>query len=1330
MRFDTLPQIEARFRSDNASLLKPFSVPVPGENLTLNGQAFTPKTTDYYYSTEHPKQRIVLHFTAGNLRSDMQSLTQQSRHVSVPFVIARDGTIYQLFPSKFWSGHLGEGVGNKKGTGNPQDKATIGIELSNYGYLVPKDGNLETIYSRTKDPNTGKISAPDPYCSLDNKQAYTKIDQPFRDQTFYPSYTPEQLDSLIILLRFLTAKYNIPREFLPEDKRYTTFNELVNFKGIVSHINYRSSGKWDIGQAFDWKTLINGVKAPTYVSIAPSTRGLESVISNEEEIDALFPSSKDLMESSEEETTDNEGYNPNDFEEEEVPTTSSTASSTNSLYALLVGINDYARVRKLGGCINDVLSVEKYLKTGTNFKANIEKLTDSAATRKGIADAFRNHLAQAKEGDTVFFYYSGHGTQEEADDIWEETDGGLECLVCYDGGTTKYSEFLLTDKELRFLINELYKKTKAHIVTVFDCCHSGDNTRNGALMTAGNDEISERRITTAEKRITVIEKRVTTKERTSPFFEKREWNEFLFSDTISESDVAGKKISDFLPQGAHVQMAACESNQTALEVARQGVFTKTLLKTLTDCGGNISYNTLRSRIRQYMRASYEQTPRIYAPIEADRLLESGFMNQKIDPQKMLAEATLSIKKDWQLNVGALHGVKQDSKITLTDPANAVNTIEAKVKKNGIFIDYTLIEAEGLNSDVIYKAEVDGLLSQELKLELENRDATPEEANELIGALMQKASGGFTFGGENGGKQTERDSGKAEKADYTLHLNSGEAYITMPGDPYRPMIRPIAFVGEENFNKIVDSLQHISRWHFIKNLQNASIPDGFPANPLKIELATIEANGTATNVDISGDTAVLNYEKISGTWKGAIQVKITNTTTQNLYFCVAYLSKEFQSFIKFLPQRVQLLEPGKSIILGPNGKDRINLKLGLVEQEYNWVETNELLKFIVSTTEFDAEALTLEALPKPLTTEDLEAKRGEQTKDLDTEEDEKSLVFSGWITQSLNLRFKNPVYNVIPAATLKALLNWEETAFFASGLYCDIETDEFGQPTIWKLKKGLVVPEDEKGLIDDMKLWLGNQIETAQRVKRYNNLKKDPNRLRIVAEGDSWFQYPILLRDTLDQLYKRYAILSYAEAGDTLSNYLKKKEYLNPIGLEGAKFFLVSGGGNDVLGEEFQTFLRDSPDSADTTSKRYLNQNFFDQLTKLESLYTEMFTELFAKYPKLHILVHCYDFVIPVDTSLPENRKKSSWSGKYMIQKGITPQLERENLIHFILDEFAQRLQKLVQKPAFAGKVSFIDTRGLVERDKWFDEIHPVNEGFELVASKFISEISRIEKLTA
>src|SRR5687767_2033322 len=99
MRYDSLPQIEARFKSEAAQFLTPFSLQVPNEQLILKGQLYKPGRTNYFYPATHTKERIVLHFTAGNLRSDMQSLTTQGRHVSVAFVIARDGTIYQLFPS-------------------------------------------------------------------------------------------------------------------------------------------------------------------------------------------------------------------------------------------------------------------------------------------------------------------------------------------------------------------------------------------------------------------------------------------------------------------------------------------------------------------------------------------------------------------------------------------------------------------------------------------------------------------------------------------------------------------------------------------------------------------------------------------------------------------------------------------------------------------------------------------------------------------------------------------------------------------------------------------------------------------------------------------------------------------------------------------------------------------------------------------------------------------------------------------------------------------------------------------------------------------------------
>ena len=156
MRYTDLSLLEEKLRltgNNDEYAFRKMSVPVQGESLMLESLFCTPKQrSGYYYAVEHPKERIIIHFTAGNIRSDLSALTRNDYHVSVPFIIARDGTIYQLYPSKYWSGNIGKGLGNE-GTGNREDKRTIGIELSNYGYLTENGGNLETYYSRQKDAN-------------------------------------------------------------------------------------------------------------------------------------------------------------------------------------------------------------------------------------------------------------------------------------------------------------------------------------------------------------------------------------------------------------------------------------------------------------------------------------------------------------------------------------------------------------------------------------------------------------------------------------------------------------------------------------------------------------------------------------------------------------------------------------------------------------------------------------------------------------------------------------------------------------------------------------------------------------------------------------------------------------------------------------------------------------------------------------------------------------------------------------------------------------------------------------------------------------------------
>lgn len=224
--------------------LRPLSVDIPGEDAQLTVMRCKPVSgdTSFYYRENYRKERVVLHFTAGYLKGDIATLTRQNRHVSVPFVIARDGTIYNLWSSGYWSYHLGEGAA---GGNTTMSQLSVAIEISNIGPLRLQGNRLVG--------HNGK-----PYCEITEREYYQ--DRRYRGYDYYATYTEAQYESVIKLLRYLTGKYHIPRQFLPEDSRYEMRPDIAEFYGITSHVNFRAD-KFDIGPAFNWERVIGGVTA-------------------------------------------------------------------------------------------------------------------------------------------------------------------------------------------------------------------------------------------------------------------------------------------------------------------------------------------------------------------------------------------------------------------------------------------------------------------------------------------------------------------------------------------------------------------------------------------------------------------------------------------------------------------------------------------------------------------------------------------------------------------------------------------------------------------------------------------------------------------------------------------------------------------------------------------------------------------------------------------------------------------------------------------------------------------------------------------------------------
>lgn len=152
-------------------------------------------------------------------------------------------------------------------------------------------------------------------------------------------------------------------------------------------------------------------------------------------------------------------------------------SAFSAQYALVVGINDYPGTQNdLTGCLRDVQNMTAFLSSQGFPQENIVVLKDAQATAAGIEGAFKSHLiAKAQPGDSVVFFYSGHGTQvPDLEPDLDEDDDADESLCAYDINPRR-QETWVTDDAIRGLIAKL--KTD-RVFIMFDCCHSGTGTRS------------------------------------------------------------------------------------------------------------------------------------------------------------------------------------------------------------------------------------------------------------------------------------------------------------------------------------------------------------------------------------------------------------------------------------------------------------------------------------------------------------------------------------------------------------------------------------------------------------------------------------------------------------------------------------------------------------------------------------------------------------------------------------------------------------------------------------------------------------------------------------
>ena len=164
---------------------------------------------DRYNPDVYEKNQIVLHHTVSgdSIRGDLITWKKYKSNIATCIIIERNGTIKQLFSSKYWAYHLG--------TGNYSlDKHSIAIELDNWGGLILGDGKEHKFGKnvdgtpRMKKTIDGKYYATYSNVVVDVPVTYYK--DGFRGYDYFESYTDEQIRATGELLLLWHNRYNIP----------------------------------------------------------------------------------------------------------------------------------------------------------------------------------------------------------------------------------------------------------------------------------------------------------------------------------------------------------------------------------------------------------------------------------------------------------------------------------------------------------------------------------------------------------------------------------------------------------------------------------------------------------------------------------------------------------------------------------------------------------------------------------------------------------------------------------------------------------------------------------------------------------------------------------------------------------------------------------------------------------------------------------------------------------------------------------------------------------------------------------------------------------------
>jgi lysophospholipase L1-like esterase len=248
---------------------------------------------------------------------------------------------------------------------------------------------------------------------------------------------------------------------------------------------------------------------------------------------------------------------------------------------------------------------------------------------------------------------------------------------------------------------------------------------------------------------------------------------------------------------------------------------------------------------------------------------------------------------------------------------------------------------------------------------------------------------------------------------------------------------------------------------------------------------------------------------------------------------------------------------------------------------------------------------------------------------------------------------------------------------------------------------------------------------------------------LVAEGDSWFDYP--WNDIIELLEDRHAydVESVAHKGDTveemaysggqLEEFTRRLEKLIRRH-EIPKAILLSAGGNDVAGLEFKILLNHASSPVAGLNQQIVSGVIDERIRFAYVTIISAITRICEVRTgrRIPLLVHGYDYPVPDGRGFLGGWSvlPGPWLEPGFRAKGYESLDERKKWARELITHFNRMLEGLAGIPEYSH-VRYVKLLGTLSGEDanykawWDNELHPTEKGFIAVTDKIAGELARL-----